>query len=52
MAKIVRAACIPDIARQYGAYVVEINPGDSAFTRQITHLHLKGKAVRTMTLIA
>lgn len=38
------ASYVPHTAKQYGAYIIEINPEKSLFTDYITDLHLAGKA--------
>ncbi len=48
----VMPAChVPIMAKQHGATIIEINPGESAFTRQITDYHLPYKAGEAMGLI-
>ncbi len=48
----VMPAChVPIMAKQNGATIIEINPGESAFTRQITDYHLPYKAGEAMELI-
>ncbi len=49
--EVMPAAQMPYIAKQNGAYIIEINPERSNFTRSITDLHLEGKAGETMTLL-
>ncbi|MDG5800037.1 NAD-dependent deacylase [Marinilabiliaceae bacterium ANBcel2] len=39
------AAMIPAEAKRNGAYIIEINPEESLFTREITDVHLQGSAV-------
>jgi len=43
------AAEIPKNAARNGAKILEINPEDSAFTRNFTTVHLKGKAGEILT---
>ncbi len=45
------ASYVPATAKQNGAVIIEINPEESTFTRQITDIHLKGKASEIMTLL-
>jgi NAD-dependent deacetylase len=45
------AALIPQEARRNGAVVIEINPEDSLFTRDVTHIHLTGKAGEVMAAL-
>jgi len=42
--EVVPAAYVPQLAKQNGAYVIEINPKKSYFTDSITNLFLQGKA--------
>jgi NAD-dependent deacetylase len=45
------ASYIPRTAKQNGAVIIEINPEESLFTRQVTDIHLKGKAGEIMALL-
>ncbi len=38
------ASYVPQVAKQNGAFIIEINPGPSLFTKAVTDLHLIGKA--------
>ena len=49
--EVMPAAQMPYIAKQNGAFIIEINPERSNFTRSITDLHLAGKAAETLTLL-
>ncbi|MEE4197274.1 MAG: Sir2 family NAD-dependent protein deacetylase [Bacteroidales bacterium] len=42
--EVVPAAYVPQVAKQNGAYIIEINPKKSYFTDSITDLYLEGKA--------
>ncbi|WP_062125204.1 SIR2 family NAD-dependent protein deacylase [Geofilum rubicundum] len=42
--EVMPAAMIPREARRNGAVIIEINPEDSLFTREVTHIHLQGTA--------
>jgi len=42
------ASYVPRTAKESGATIIEINPEESMFTRQITDIHLKGKAAEIM----
>jgi NAD-dependent deacetylase len=42
--EVVPASFVPQKASEHGAFIIEINPEESRFTRAITNLHLKGKA--------
>jgi len=42
--EVMPAALIPREAKRNGAKIIEINPQESLFTRDITDIHLKGKA--------
>lgn len=42
--EVMPAALIPREARRNGAVIIEINPEDSLFTREVTHIHLQGNA--------
>lgn len=42
--EVVPASYVPQKASQKGAFIIEINPEESQFTRSITNLHLRGKA--------
>ena len=46
--EVMPACMIPDIAKQRGAKIIEINPEPSAFTYNITDIFLKGKAGEVM----
>lgn len=49
--EVMPAALIPQEARRNGAVVIEINPEDSLFTRDVTHIHLTGKAGEVMAAL-
>jgi NAD-dependent deacetylase len=49
--EVMPAAQMPYIAKQHGAYIIEVNPERSNFTRSITDLHLAGRAGETMSLL-
>ncbi len=42
--EVMPASYIPHTAKQNGATIIEINPEESMFTKQLTDIHLKGKA--------
>lgn len=42
--EVMPAALIPAEAKRNGAVIIEVNPDESLFTREITDIHLKGKA--------
>lgn len=42
--EVMPAAQMPFLAKQNGATIIEVNPEKSKFTKQITDIHLKGKA--------
>lgn len=42
------ASYVPRTAKQNGAVIIEINPEETIFTKQITDIHLKGKAGEIM----
>ncbi|MCD4697584.1 MAG: NAD-dependent deacylase [Bacteroidales bacterium] len=42
--EVMPAAQIPYLAKQNGAFIIEVNPDKSNFSETITDLHLKGKA--------
>lgn len=46
------ASFVPRTAKQSGATIIEINPDETTFTRQITDIHLKGKASEVMAKLA
>lgn len=46
------ASFIPRTAKEYGAVIIEVNPEESMFTRQITDIHLKGNAGEILDKIA
>lgn len=46
--EVMPAAKIPYVAKQNGATIIEVNPGISNFTNQITDIHLQGKAGEVM----
>jgi len=46
--EVMPAAQIPYVAKQNGATIIEVNPGKSNFTNQITDIHLQGKAGEIM----
>ncbi len=46
------ASYVPRTARQAGATIIEINPEESAFTENITDIHLKGKASEILDSLA
>lgn len=49
--EVMPAAQMPYLAKQNGAFVIEVNPGKSNFTRSITDLHLEGKAGDVMEIL-
>ena len=49
--EVMPAALIPQEARRNGAVVIEVNPEDSHFTRDVTHIHLTGKAGEVMAAL-
>ncbi len=46
------ASFVPRTAKQSGATIIEINPDETAFTHQITDIHLKGKASEVLAKLA
>ncbi|MFV0591486.1 MAG: SIR2 family NAD-dependent protein deacylase [Draconibacterium sp.] len=46
------ASFVPRTAKQQGATIIEINPEETLFTRQITDIHLKGKASEVLEKLA
>ena len=46
------ASFVPRTAKQQGATIIEINPEETLFTRQITDIHLKGKASEILEKLA
>lgn len=46
--EVMPASYIPHTAKQNGATIIEINPEESMFTKQITDIHLKGKAAEIL----
>ncbi len=46
------ASFIPYEAKERGAFIVEINPEESAYTGKITDIHIKMKAVEAMEQLA
>jgi NAD-dependent deacetylase len=42
--EVMPASFVPQKASERGAFIIEINPEESQFTRTITDVHLKGKA--------
>ena len=49
--EVVPAATMPTIAKQYGAKLIEVNPGESLFTNSFTDVFLQGKATEVMNEI-
>jgi len=49
--EVVPAASMPQIAKQNGATVIEINLEESLFTNSITDIFIRGKATDTMNII-
>ena len=49
--EVMPASMIPNIAKQNGALIIEINPEASLFTNHITDIYLKGKAAEVLTAI-
>ncbi len=49
--EIMPASLVPQTAKQTGAVIIEINPEETNYTRQITDIHLKGKAGDILTLL-
>ncbi len=50
--EVMPAGQIPLVAARHGAYIIEINPEPSVFTRQVTDLFLQGPAGRVMAALA
>jgi len=50
--EIMPASLIPQMAKQNGASIIEINPDISAFTHSITDVYIRGKAAEVMPAIA
>lgn len=46
------ASFVPRVARQAGAFVVEVNTSPSAYTRQITDVFLEGRASEVLPAVA
>ncbi|PLX20116.1 MAG: RNA polymerase subunit sigma [Marinilabiliales bacterium] len=46
--EVVPAASMPQLAKQYGAKIIEVNPEKTLFTDSITDIYLKGKAAEIM----
>ena len=42
--EVMPASMLPHVAKKNGAMIIEINPEFSLFTKQLTDIHLKGKA--------
>jgi len=42
--EVMPASLLPQTAKRYGAFIIEINPESSLFTRNLTDIHLQGKA--------
>jgi len=42
--EVMPASLVPQTAKETGAVIIEINPEETSYTRQITDIHLKGKA--------
>ena len=38
------ASLIPQLAKNNGATIIEVNPEESAYTRSVTDIFLRGKA--------
>ncbi|MEA3449001.1 MAG: NAD-dependent deacylase [Bacteroidota bacterium] len=49
--EIIPASWVPHEAKKYGAYIIEVNIGTTAFTSQITDLYLATKASEALTEI-
>jgi NAD-dependent deacetylase len=49
--EVMPASMLPHIAKQNGAFIIEINPEISLFTNQLSDLHIKGKASEVFALI-
>ncbi|WP_026475689.1 NAD-dependent deacylase [Alkaliflexus imshenetskii] len=49
--EVMPAALIPAEAKRSGAVIIEINPEESLFTRDITDIHLRGKASEIFGLL-
>jgi len=47
-AQVYPAAYLPSMAKQNGAFIIEANIEDTAFTRQVTDVFLKGRAGETL----
>ena len=50
--EIMPASMIPQMAKQYGAKILEINPEESTFTHTITDVYVRGKAGEIIPVIA
>jgi len=50
--EVMPASHVPQTAKQNGATIIEINPEESMFTKQITDIHLKGKVGGILTKLA
>lgn len=49
--EVMPASHIPRTAKQNGATIIEINPEESMFTKNVTDIHLKGKASEILSEI-
>ena len=49
--EVMPAGMIPQAAKDKGARIIEINTGESHYTRQITDVFLKAKATSAMVLL-
>jgi len=50
--EIMPASMIPRIAKRQGATIIEVNPNESNYTRDITDIFLRAKATEAMTQLA
>ena len=49
--EVMPASHVPRTAKQNGATIIEINPEESTFTKNVTDIHLKGKASEILSEI-
>lgn len=47
-AQVMPASGIPRIAKEHGAFIIEINPEETSLTEKITDIHLQGRASLAM----
>jgi NAD-dependent deacetylase len=47
-AQVTPACNIPRVARQHGAFIIEVNPEETPLTARVTDIHLQGSASETI----